>query len=513
MGRRGGFKPVQKKRRFRPKNNRVKYAWIAAGCALIVMLGIGMVALFSDSIPAESRLVVRIDDGKVVSGVAISGVDVSGKTPQEIKTLLADQEKKEQEELVVTLKINDREEQQDLSVFGVVPNTDEVIAQAMLVGRSGSMKERQQAEEDAKQTPVALEFGYTYDKENLRQNIRDNIDKVNAGAIEPTAQYNASTGTFDFIEGKDGIEIDVDAFVELLAEEIESGEFGTIVVPGTPVKAKYTVEDIKANTSLVATYTTKFKVNNESTRNREHNIKTAADKLTGAVVMPGETFSVNDTIGPRTDPEIWAAAKGIENGVYVDQLGGGICQVSTTLFNSLMMSDMKITERRPHSIPASYVDKGRDAMISTGGPDLKFVNTSDWPVYLRIYVTDQGGSNRSVTAEIWGKPLEDGMTIELEAVTTETIEFDPTPVYVTNEELVRPGRNGYKAEVYKVYRDKNGKEIKRVLAHRSTYAKSSPRELDPKLLPSPTPSATPGATTAPTPSTTAPAQTTAPPAA
>ena len=152
-------------------------------------------------------------------------------------------------------------------------------------------------------------------------------------------------------------------------------------------------------------------------------------------------------------------------------------------------------------------------MISTGGPDLKFVNTSDWPVYLRIYVTDQGGSNRSVTAEIWGKPLEDGMTIELEAVTTETIEFDPTPVYVTNEELVRPGRNGYKAEVYKVYRDKNGKEIKRVLAHRRTYAKSSPRELDPKLLPSPTPSATPGATTAPTPSTTAPAQTTAPPAA
>ena len=211
------------------------------------------------------------------------------------------------------------------------------------------------------------------------------------------------------------------------------------------------------------------------------NIKKMCGLLSGSTIKPGETYSVNDTAGPRTVENGWQKAKGIENGVYTDQAGGGICQVSTTLYNALLKADVEIVSRRPHSIPASYVKHALDAMITTGGSDLKFKNTTDWPMFLLLYVDEE---KKTVTAEVYGTPLADGMTIKLESVDVEITPFDPTPVVVTD--LVRKGRNRIVAEAWKVYYDKDGKEIKRVKANTSTYAASRPHVLQSSITPSPT---------------------------
>jgi vancomycin resistance protein YoaR len=266
-------------------------------------------------------------------------------------------------------------------------------------------------------------------------------------------------------------------------------------MPGTPILPTYNTEEIKANTVLVASASTTF--TDASSSGRAKNIKKMCEMLSGSVVMPGEEFSVNDTAGARSLANGWFLAKGIENGVYTDQPGGGICQVSSTMYNSLLKADLEITSRRPHSIPSSYIKRALDAAISTGGPDLKFKNNTEWPVYLILRVDESAGTskgtNKKVIIEVYGRPLPDGMSIKLESKDITVTPFDPLDVvYVTDPDLVRNGRNRYVTEAWKVYLDRDGKEIKRVRANTSTYGSSKPYMLEP-VSPTPDPNATPTA--------------------
>ena len=482
----------QKKRHRRRATKRL---YLILGALCIALLGAGGYMWMSRTgVPNQKEMQVVFDTGAIVPGISINGVAVGNMTPAQARVAINDQVVQKAKSISLKLQYSDRIEELPAENIGVYPNADDIIRQAMQEGRQGSIAQRKSAMSSG--TVKALTLSYVYDEANLENNIRAAVPGLNTDAIEPSVDVSNS-GTLTFVEGKDGIELDVEAFVALVKEAVTSGQFGTISLPGTPKKATYTIEEIKAHTVLVATATTTYSDSADS--GRAKNIVKMAEILNGSVVKPGETFSVNDKAGARTVANGWYLAKGIENGVFTDQPGGGICQVSSTLYNALLKADLQITARRPHSIPSSYVKRALDAAISTGGPDLAFKNNTDWPVYVMVRA---GGGK--VTAQIYGQPLPDNMTIELMSVDVSVEEFDPNDVVIVEDKsLTRRGRNKYVTEAWKIYKDKAGKEIKRVKANTSTYKGSKPYVL---TAPSPTPSPSTQPTAYPTTPTTAPTE-------
>ena len=207
-----------------------------------------------------------------------------------------------------------------------------------------------------------------------------------------------------------------------------------------------------------------------SSKARLNNIKVAMSFINGTCVAPGETFSFNDTVGERTTARGFKLATAYSSGEVTEEVGGGICQVSTTLFNAAVKADMEIVERHNHSLTVSYVDKGKDATVDWGNQDFRFKNTSSDNIYICCYLTD----DKRVRFGIFGKLLPNGEKITVEAVTTEVMkaetEYQPSAFLGKGQTYVlQEGRNGYKAEAYKVRWDAEGNEISRELLCKSVY--------------------------------------------
>lgn len=210
---------------------------------------------------------------------------------------------------------------------------------------------------------------------------------------------------------------------------------------------------------LLSRYTTYFDGSNLP---RSHNIRLACQKLNGQKITEGGEFSFNRTVGARTKERGFLDAPVIFEGQFVSGVGGGVCQVSTTLYNAALLAGMVVTEARSHSLQVGYVPPSLDAMVSSAS-DMKFVNPSSAPVVIRTYT----GQN-SVTAEIYGKST--GYSYKTESVTLSVIT-PPEPEIVEGEEdrTLKQARDGLKSESYLIYY-RHGKRVKSKRIRRDTYA-------------------------------------------
>ncbi|MDO4565261.1 MAG: VanW family protein [Clostridia bacterium] len=231
-------------------------------------------------------------------------------------------------------------------------------------------------------------------------------------------------------------------------------------------------EALQEQNSLLSSYTTSFDSSTLSRENRVFNIKKAAELIDGTIVEPGEVFSANETIGDRNRKNGWKEAGAISGGTYVQEYGGGVCQVSSTLFNAVMMADLEIVERHHHSWPMSYVPIGRDATISTGIKDFRFKNTSPAPITIRAKVDEDA---KTVIVCIYGQKSDAYSYIEIESEKTGNIDSLPDEIHLdeslpSGSRIVeREGRRGRKSTTYKLYYAEDGTLIEKVVAHKDTY--------------------------------------------
>ena len=230
-----------------------------------------------------------------------------------------------------------------------------------------------------------------------------------------------------------------------------------------------TIEDLKENVKLISSYKTNFESSN---LNRRRNIQKAAEIINGCVVSPWQEISFNEYVGPRTEAGGWLPAPGITGGP-----GGGICQVSGTLYNALLAcgpNRINVTKRAHHTWPSTYLPYGLDATVDTNGPDLCWKNVSDENIYIFAYADTTEGQ-RNMYVYIFGKPEEDGSYYETDAETISEEEPEPTE-YVDNsgwptgysEVLISP-RKGYVAVAYLLHYDANGELIEKITVHTDYY--------------------------------------------
>ena len=272
-----------------------------------------------------------------------------------------------------------------------------------------------------------------------------------------------------FVEEKAGQRIAENALVQAL---IADADTMSITVDMEPVAASVTAEELRTKYALLSEYTSSFKGSTLGRKNRVNNMALAARRINCVVVAPGEEFSMNDTILDRTKENGYYLAPAIRNGTYEQEYGGGVCQVSSTLFNAVMMADLPVTERHHHSWPMTYVPIGRDATISTGYKDFKFVNDTEGELVIFAHLDR---SAKTVTVQLYGIHSDDFDHIKVTSKRTGYLPAKGTKVLL--DESLSPGsrveerkeRRGKTSVTYKEYYDASDQLIKKETVYEDSY--------------------------------------------
>ena len=420
----------------------------------------------------QAKREALLSKGVFRDGITINGISVSGMTVSEARNVLAPIE----EGLIgdIGFKIeygDDKELIIDRDYFTITYNTDDILAEAIMLASDGELESlRQQIDDLAKNGQnYDIECNITADIDRITEEVREvsdalNVEPVNATfKANPKSVYNGGD-RFSYVEGKNGFRAKTEEAIEELTARIKNKDYGTIVIEGEVVEPDVKVSDLKGKLVKRSYYQSGYGYSPYNASNRVSNIKKACGIVNGSVIRPGSTFSINACLGPRTEGRGWLPAPGFINGGAnsVDSPGGGVCHVSSTLYNAVIRADLQIVYRINHSSHVGYVPWGLDATIDTNGPDFKFANNTDTNAYIFMWVDT---NKQCVCCEIWGERFPSRFDkIDFYAELVETIE--PTDVeYVVDSTLSAPNwyvkntaKTGYKYQSYKQYY-KNGSPV------------------------------------------------------
>lgn len=420
-------------------------------------------------VPAADAIMAAMDSGTYYSGIAVNGIDISGLSYEEARAKVLPSIEAQMQSIGITIVHDNAIWILNATDMGISSTLDAVLTEAMALGRSSTSDQNQKVQEQLKSEGKAYTVSFNTNLTTLTAAITKISASLGTLPVEPTIAADAWSDkpSFKYIEGKDGYSFNTGVLINDINTCLANGNYQAVLNPPLTVNSpEHDVAWLKGNVQLRATWTTSFGGSSAARNaNRVGNIQKATTMLNGASVAVGEEWNFNAFIGPRTEKDGWPMAPGIVNGnSYEDQAGGGICQVSTTLYNALLCCgpEIKITERYHHSWPSSYTDTGLDATVTgtvSSGKSLNFINNTGATLYIFAYC-DQ--ANYTMTIYIYGEPLPEGITYSIRGVVTETIEPGAT-VTVENanwptgyKKTTVTARKGYVAEAY---RDKyvNGK--------------------------------------------------------
>ena len=299
---------------------------------------------------------------------------------------------------------------------------------------------------------IALNFTFR----EIDEKIDGIISEIEENPINSEITFNKTSETFNITKSKVGIKVDRDKLINDIIESIQKTKNAVVFVKTTEIKPDYTEEMLKKCTQKQATFSTNF---SSSTAERKHNIALCTKKLNGSMISPLQVFSFNDIIGVRSEENGYKPAKIIKNGEFVSGVGGGICQVSTTLYNALLLSGIDVLEVHKHSLPVSYISPSLDAMVSWGSADLKFKNNTNLPIFISSKC-----DNDTITFSIYGDTKEKNVVIKTKSEIVNTIKSSDDKIIKDTDKKyidkimfkgeflrVKPRRDGYESRAYLEY--------------------------------------------------------------
>ena len=472
--------------------------------------------------------ILNIGNDKIVKGVKIGNVDVSDLSMEEATNKVNTYYK---EKTLSDINVEYEEMQEIINIEQLNPSIDidKIVKEAMLIGKSGNIiKDNYQI-----LFTLVFKNNLKYDVKLDEKEINKKIEELNSklpGALQKTNYYIENENLI-IIKGKKGIEINKEEFIKKInetikkeekrfeipvensvpeeidiekiykeiykeaknayieenptqvhaqvngvdfaisleqAKQIISEEKEEYVIPLKITIPEITLDDLskEAFPQILGTFTTTYSASNE---NRETNLKLSSEKINGTIIMPGEIFSYNKIVGERTIAKGYKEAAVYSGGKVINGIGGGICQLSSTLYNAVVYANLEIVSRSNHMFLTSYVTAGRDATVSWGTLDFSFKNTRKYPIKVVSIV-----KNGLVTVEIQGLKEEKEYEVVIENKVTEVIPYQVK--YVKDDKLeegetqiVQYGANGAKSITYKVLKY-NGNVVSREILSTDTYS-------------------------------------------
>ena len=473
--------------------------------------------------------ITNINNANITKGVKIEGIDVSGLTREQAKEKLESiySEKKKKD---ITLKYEDFETTIAPETLETNYNIEKATNEAILVGKSGNIITNNYGIFFALIGKKNIKVETTINEEQTKQAIEDIQTNLPETIEEP--DYYIENDKLIITPGKEGLKILTDKLLTEIKEQQKNINTNqeTIEIPAEkawpskvdidkihqdiykkvqdayitkdPVEVHpevigidFNIEDAKkileenkeqyeiplqitnpqvtlsnlgseAFPEKISSYSTRY---DGGDKDRSTNLEIACKKIDEKIVLPGETFSYNKTLGARTTKAGYKTAKVYENGAVVDGIGGGICQISSTLYNAVLKANMQTVERRNHQFITSYVPEGRDATVAYGVTDFKFKNTRKYAIKIKATA-----SNGVATISIYGIKENPEYNITFETKTISTIPvtekyIEDNTIAEGTEEIKQKGANGCVTETY-IIKSLNGQVVSKDLLSKDTYS-------------------------------------------
>ena len=310
----------------------------------------------------------------ISKNVYIGGVNVSGMT-EEQATKAVEEKLGKGTGGNYTVKIGDETTTATAENFGMEWTNREVVHEAMEVAKGGNLIKQYKDKKDLQVEPKNFEVAYAPNEQAVKTYVEKLAEEYNRDAEEGDITF--ANGYPEVTGGETGIAVNVDQSVSSIMKALE-GDGTELTVVAEVQKPSVTKEDLSQVKDVLGTATTYY----GSSYERNTNVEVGASKINGTLIMPGETFSVTAAVTPFNADNGYYPAPSYESGQVVDTYGGGICQVSTTLYNAVLKAELQVDERHNHTMLVSYVDPSKDAAIAEGLMDFIFTNNTDAPIYI-----------------------------------------------------------------------------------------------------------------------------------
>lgn len=381
-------------------------------------------------------------DNLIYPGVKVACVDLSGRTLEDSKDLIKSQYidplLKKNISVVGNEKVYVLQNSKLITNYAI----DNAIDKAFNFGKDLPFYKKNKIVRQG--TKQEYDIVFSYDENYLREFIRSISKDVNKEPVNASIE-STGNGKIEVKTGTKGCILQEDKLEENIKDKINSGDIGNIKVDESvkETKARITEDKLSSIDTNIASFYTSFAFSSDE---RSHNIELASSLINGKLLLPGEIFSFNDCVGERTKDRGFEEAPVIIGDKLDVGIGGGICQVSSTLYNAVLKAGIKPIERAHHSLPASYVELGLDATVDWNNIDFKFKNTLNYPIYIEAYVENKNlyiniYSNSSLTKKKY--TIRNSIYEKIQS-STQTINSPDLPEgYVAIEQK---GYDGYKVK-------------------------------------------------------------------
>ena len=435
-------------------------------CIAIISLVLALACAFL----APVNISHAFEEDCVSNNVYIGATNVSGMNESQLNDFLGTQVEQYNNVTFTFVSAEDK----SISVLGAdlglsIADND-LVSDVLNYGKKGTPLERFMAKKNAMSgNTKVFDFTVKADSEAVRTILEENVDALSQPAVNDGLER--VDGEFIYHEGATGIAIDVNASTQSICDYVSETWNGTdaeihlVTIIDEPEGGTDELSYVK---DVLATFTTDYST---SSANRCQNVANATRLLNGTILYPGEEFSVATAINPMTPENGYALAGSYENGKTVETYGGGICQVSTTLYNAVIRAELEVVTRYNHSMIVGYVKPSCDAAISGFVKDFVFKNNLEHPIFIEGYTHD-----KQVTFNIYGCETRDpGREVVFESETLETTPATNAVSLLGDQPIgyvhTESGHNGVKARLWKIVKE-NGVEVSRDLFNSSNYMMS-----------------------------------------
>ena len=435
----------------------------AVACAGVCAVGFGQ---YYQTRQHDDQVAALLDTDRFYSGVSVQGVSLGGMTMKQAQEAVKPKETSAAGDYNITITYGEKKwvlTQKDMT-FTYDP--DSILQKAYAVGRTGSRDERYKQVQELKTKPRNFSITASANADSLKTKVEKAAAEVNRKPVEPTVVSFSRNSGFVCKDGVNGLSADTAKLWSDVKAIVAGSHTGTVEMHVSSVPFTKTVADVKDNMRTLGTFST-VSVNNED---GTYNMEKALLAANGTCIPAGGTFSFLGTVGSCDKAHGYRVAGVLVNGKHNQDYGGGVCQASTTIYGAALRSGVQIVERYNHAIPSAYCKIGQDATVSYPGLDMKFKNTTDYPLYL---VTSASG--RKLTATFYGYQPSSYDSIEIVSQVDQSYAAPSTPKYTEDSSLAagvvqleQKARGGYKASARRVYY-KNGKVVKTEYLNSSYY--------------------------------------------
>ncbi len=432
-----------------------KNAWIA-GMTAVMAAGLIFTA------PVSARAQEAIPAGVYVGEISLEGM--TGTEAEQVVKEYVDAKLNQK----VTLDVNGTQAETSAKELGMTWGNPDAVEEAMAsTDVKGNLIKRYMKTKDLQENPVVVDLELDVDQEKVAAFVTEHCG---AALAEPQDATIVKEGDgFVVTPSVTGVAIDMEATEEALKAALSAnGTDGVSVVAGvTEAEPRIKTEDLETIQDVLGSYTTDFKTSGWS---RSTNLEVGTAKINGRVLMPGDVLSGYECMAPFTTANGYKTATAYENGRSVDSVGGGVCQIATTLYNAALYAELEIVQRQNHSMTVAYVDHSRDAAIAGTYKDIKISNPYETPIYVEGYT-----SGKKLTFKIYGQETRpENREVKFESKTLQWISpgdpiEQPDPTLQPGQRVqVQSSHTGIRSELYKcVYVD--GVLQERTLLNKDSY--------------------------------------------